>query len=39
MGVFSKYEGSTLNERIEKFVLSNGFTIEDIEKFRSLMLK
>ena len=39
MGVFSKYEGSTLNERIEKFVLSNGFTTEDIEKFRSLMLK
>ncbi len=39
MGVFSKYEGATLNERIEKFVLSNGFTTEDIEKFRSIMLK
>jgi protein-tyrosine phosphatase len=38
MKVFSQYEGATLNERIEKFVLSNGFTAEDIEKFRSLML-
>jgi hypothetical protein len=32
-------KGSMQNERIEKFVLSNGFTTEDIEKFRSLMLK
>jgi protein-tyrosine phosphatase len=39
MGVFSKYEGSTLNEKIEKYVLSNGFSAADIEKFRSLMLK
>jgi protein-tyrosine phosphatase len=38
MKVFSEYEGATLNEKIEKFVLSNGFTVEDIEKFRSLML-
>ena len=38
MEVFSEYEGATLNEKIEKFVLSNGFTAEDIEKFRSLML-
>jgi hypothetical protein len=32
-------KGSMQNERIEKFVLSNGFTTEDIEKFRSFMLK
>ena len=38
MKVFSKYDGSTLNEKIENFVLSNGFTAADIEKFRSLML-
>ena len=38
MKVFSEYEGATLNEKIEKFVLSNGFTAEDIEKFRTLML-
>ena len=38
MKVFSKYEGATLNEKIENFVLSNGFTAADIEKFRSLML-
>lgn len=38
MSVFSKYEGTNLNEKIESFVLSNGFTAADIEKFRSLML-
>ena len=38
MKVFSKYEGATLNEKIENFVLSNGFTAADVEKFRSLML-
>lgn len=30
---------ATLNERIEKYVLSNGFTADDIEKFRSMMLE
>lgn len=39
MEVFAQYEGATLNEKIEKFVLSNGFTGEDIEKFRNLMLQ
>ena len=37
MSVFSAYEGATLNERIEKYVLSNGFTADDIAKFRNLM--
>lgn len=37
--MFNAYEGATLNERIEKYVLSCGFTANDIEKFRSLMLE
>ncbi|MBR4653566.1 MAG: tyrosine-protein phosphatase [Kiritimatiellae bacterium] len=39
MTVFSAYEGATLNEKIEKYVLSNGFTAADIAKFRALMLE
>ena len=38
MKVFNAYEGATLNERIEKYVLSCGFTLADIEKFRNMML-
>lgn len=37
--VFKAYEGKNLRERVEKYVLSLGFTMADIEKFRSLMLK
>lgn len=39
MGVFAKYEGATLNDRIEAYVLSCGFTKDDIKKFRSIMLE
>ena len=39
MKLFDTYEGATLNERIEKYVLSCGFTAEDIEKFRNMMLE
>ena len=39
MSVFAAYDGATLNERIEKYVLSNGFTADDIEKFRTMMLE
>ena len=38
MSVFRKYEGATLNERIEKYVLSCGFTAGDIAAFRRMML-
>ena len=39
MRVFAKYEGATLNDRIEAYVLSCGFSKEDIEKFRGIMLE
>ena len=39
MSVFAGYEGATLTERIEKYVLSCGFTAEDIAKFRGMMLE
>ena len=39
MSVFNAYEGATLNDRIEKFVLSCGFTASDIDRLRSLMLE
>lgn len=39
MSVFAAYEGSTLNERIERYVLSCGFTMADIERFRAMMLE
>ena len=31
--------GATIHEKIENYVLSLGFTKDDIEKFRSIMLK
>ena len=34
----SAFEGATMNEKIENFVLSCGFTQADIAKFRKLML-
>ena len=39
MAVFAEYEGETLNERIEKFVLSCGIAQGEIETFRSMMLE
>ncbi len=36
---FSAFEGATLNAKIENFVLSCGFTADDIAKFRKLMLE
>ncbi len=36
---FQKYEGNSINEKIEKYVLDNGFTQEDIARFRSIMLE
>jgi len=36
---FQKLPGQTLHEKIENYVLDLGFTKEDIEKFRSLMLE
>ena len=35
----SAFEGATLNAKIENFVLSCGFTADDIAKFRKLMLE
>ena len=35
----SAFEGATMNEKIENFVLSCGFTQADIAKFRKLMLE
>ncbi len=39
MAAFNTFEGATLNEKIENFVLSCGFTADDIEHFRQLMLE
>ena len=39
MSALNRFEGATLNEKIEKFVLSCGFTMDDIERFRRLMLE
>ena len=39
MKVFAKYKGATLNERIEAYVLSCGFSKDDIETFRAIMLE
>lgn len=36
---FDQFPGETLNERIENYVRSVGFTDEDIAKFRSIMLE
>jgi protein-tyrosine phosphatase len=37
--LFNEYPGKTLNDKIVAYVLSNGFTMADIEKFRSIMLE
>ena len=37
--VFDAYEGATINDRIEKYVLACGFTPEEIAHFRDLMLE
>ncbi len=37
--VFDKYPGDTVNARIEGYVLSLGFTPDDIAKFRGIMLE
>ncbi len=37
--VFDAYPGDALNQRIENYVLSAGFTRDDINKFRSIMLE
>lgn len=39
VSVFDAYEGRTLNERIRGYVMSLGFSAEDVEKFRGLMLE
>ena len=36
---FDAYPGKTINERVEAFVVSCGFTAEDIARFRSIMLE
>ena len=36
---FDRWPGATINERIEAYVLDLGFTEEDIEKLRSLLLE
>ena len=36
---FMKVPGATLHEKIENYVLDLGFTKDDINKFRSLMLE
>ncbi len=38
-GFMKKVEGATLHEKIENYVLGLGFTKDDIEKFRALMLE
>lgn len=38
VGVFDAYEGETLQERIESYVRSLGFTEKDIVAFRNMML-
>ncbi|MCQ2396665.1 MAG: tyrosine-protein phosphatase [Lentisphaeria bacterium] len=37
--VFDNYEGATINERVENYVLSLGFTREDIQHLRDIMLE
>ena len=36
--VFAAYEGATINKKVENYVLSLGFSAEEIEHFRKLML-
>jgi len=37
--VFDAYPGKNINEKVEKFVLSLGFTPQEIGKFREIMLE
>lgn len=37
IAVFDGFEGATINERIEKFVLSCGIPLSEIERFRAIM--
>lgn len=37
--VFDDYPGKTINERVEQYVLSLGFSQEDIAKLRTIMLE
>lgn len=37
--VINKFEGATINERIENFMLSIGIAQEDIQRFREIMLE
>jgi protein-tyrosine phosphatase len=39
IALFNEYPGKTLNDKIVAYVLSNGFTMADIEKLRSIMLE
>ena len=39
VGAMGKYEGKTLSERIVNYVLDCGFTAEDVEKLRSILLE
>jgi protein-tyrosine phosphatase len=39
MKSFDKFEGATLSERIQKYVLWLGFTQQDIETIRNIMLE
>jgi len=39
VAVFDKYPGETINERVEAYVKSIGFTDEDLAKFRGIMLE
>lgn len=39
VALFNAYPGATLNERIEAYVLSNGFTRADIETLRRILLE
>ena len=38
VAVFDAYDGKTLNERIVGYVMSLGFSVEDVKEFRRLML-
>ncbi len=38
-GFKQNFPSETVRERVEKYVLSLGFTQDDIEKFRSIMLE
>ena len=37
--VFDSYQGGTLNERVASYVMSLGFSADDIDRFRRIMLE